>query len=183
MPYSLLFFTACCTDYYCRHMPYCLLFVAACHTVRYLLLHAVQFAICCRTLHSSLLAAAWRTDCFFVAACRAVYYWLPHAILFAICYHMPDGLPHALQFAICCLMLYTSLFLATWYTVCYLCRHMRCRLLFATTCHIVCHAHALQFTICCRMPYSLLRICCRMLCSRLFATTCRAVCYLLPHAI
>ena len=164
MPYSLLFVIACCTDYYCRHMPYCLLFVAACHTVRYLLPHAVQFAIrclsCCTVRYLLLHGSYWRHRLLFVALNRlytavqfAIGYHMPYCLLFVtvatcrkIVCHMPCSL------AICCRVPYTSLFLATWRTVCYLL------------------PHAVQFAIRYHMPYSL-------------SCSCLAVYYLLPHAV
>ena len=143
---------------------YSLLFVTVYRAVCYLLLHAVQFAICCCMLCNLL----------FVAACRAVCYLLLHAVQFAICCCMPCSLLfvaacravcylllHAVQFAICCCMPCSLLF----------CCRMPCSLLFVAACCAICYLllHAVQFAICCRM-----------LCSLLFVATHYIACSLLP---
>ena len=88
-------------------------FFAACHAVYYLLLHAVQFAICCCMPCSMLLVAARCT----------VFYLLLHTIQFSL-------LPHAIQF--CCMLPHACCTVAIFHS-------MMCGLLFIAACHTGCY--------------------------------------------
>ena len=135
--------------------------IATCCTIAILLLHAIQFAICCRIL------------------CSLLRILLPHVVQFAtvfvalfvatICYHMLYSccylLPHAMQFATCCLMPYSCWFLLHTLQLLFvaaccaaaICCCMPCSLVFVADCCTVCYllAHAMQLAICCCTLYSL----------------------------
>ena len=171
MPFVKVHFSAICYSSTACYTV-CYVSVATCCTVCYLLLHAIQFAICCRIPYSSL------------TCCRTPYSF------FKICCHMLYScylLPHAIQFAICCRKLYS----------CFLLPHA-VQLLFVAACCTVCYflPHAVQFATCCRMPYSLLFVvascttcCCNSMlqnllfiapyhaCSSLFVAACLTVGY------
>ena len=88
---NLLFIATCHAVAICCHMPYSLLFVAfvpTCRTVCYLLLHAMQFAICCCMPCCLLIVAIcphMPYSLLLVAVCHAICYLLPRAMQFAIC--------------------------------------------------------------------------------------------------
>ena len=100
-PYSLPFIAACrIVAIYCRM----LLFVTTCHTTCY----------CDSMLQSLLFMHAMQYAALFVAACLIVGYWLPHPHIVCCL------LLQAIQLFTCCSMPYSSLFVATCYTDCYL---------------------------------------------------------------
>ena len=139
------------------------------HAIQFLFV-GVQFATCCRMLHSLLVVAACRTVGYLllqhaVQVCCTVCYWLSHAaqLLFvAACFYL---LLHAIQFATCCRMLHGLLFVAACRTVCYTLVAVCCKacLLVATCCTVgysACYLlpHAVQLATCYYMLYSWLLV-------------------------